>query len=275
MPPKPCALSIAGSDSGGGAGIQVDLRVMHRLGVFGTSAITAVTAQNLDGVEAVSGMDPTLVTAQIEAVLTGFKPAAIKTGMLWSAAIIDGVCARLKDYSGAIVVDPVMVATSGARLLAADAVASYQRLFRHATLVTPNLDEAEVLLGRPLERAKLDEDAAILSSKLGCSVLLKGGHLQGDPCDRLVHRNRLWRWQHPRVADANTHGSGCMLSAAIAAYLAQGRELSVACEHALALVHDALRLGAEQVPLRLAAVEAAKANLAALEGSRCPLPGSY
>lgn len=261
----PVTLTIAGSDSGGGAGIQADLRVMQRIGTFGTSAITAVTAQNLDGVRDVDGVRPQLLGAQIDAVLEGFPVAAIKTGMLWSAALVEVVIDRLHATDAALVVDPVMVATSGARLLNEDAVAAYAGLFSRALVATPNLDEGEALLERAIDRGRLAEEAARLADRLGCAVLLKGGHLAGAPIDVLVTASETHAWTHPRITHANTHGSGCMLSSAIAAYLALGHGLPQACLHALAFVHDALARGGAHGLKALAHVEAATADLSVLE----------
>ena len=251
---QPAALSIAGSDSGGGAGIQVDLRVMRRLGVTGTTAITAVTAQNLEGVTMVDGVRPALVLAQIDAVLAGFDVRAIKTGMLWSAEIIEAVADRLRRQDQPIVVDPVMVATSGARLLAADAVDAYAGLWSQAALATPNLDEAEILLGEGVSHEDLPAAAQRLRDRLGCAVLLKGGHVQGAPVDVLASADATTAWRHERITDVNTHGTGCMLASAIAARLALGDRLVAACAAGLAFVHDALRRGAPA----LASVETAE-----------------
>lgn len=252
---RPVALSIAGSDSGGGAGVQMDLRTMHRLGVFGTTAISAITAQNLGGVTEVAGTAPALLAAQIDAVVTGFRPAAIKAGMLWSAALIEVVVDRLPSGRVPLVVDPVMIATSGTRLLDDTAVDAYAALLKQATVVTPNLDEAPVLLGSSMDFGRLDDCAQRLFEHLGCAVLLKGGHCDGDPIDTLVTADGVMQWRHARVQGVNTHGSGCMLSAAIAARLAHSDSLSAACEAALALTHDALAKGTARAPASLAAVE--------------------
>lgn len=270
-PTRPVALTIAGSDSGGGAGIQADLRVFHRLGAFGTSAITALTAQNLGAVSAVHGAPAEFVTAQVDAVLHGFAVRAIKTGMLWSAAIVTAVANRLAKVAVPVVVDPVMVATSGARLLADDAIAAYTaQLLPRATLITPNLDEAAVLLGVPhIDSAGLRRAAEALRQRFGAAVLLKGGHLRGDPVDVLCEATGTIEFRHARVADVDTHGSGCMLSAAIAAALAHGAGLADACGTGLAFVHDAL---ARRLPLhggiRLADVERAMPRREALHTSR-------
>lgn len=261
------ALSIAGSDSGGGAGIQADLRTFSRLGVFGTTAITAVTAQNLDGVRAVAGVPADVVAAQIAAVLEGFEVGALKTGMLWSAEIIERVAAAVAAGGIAAVVDPVMVATSGARLLQEDAVAAYRDVLAPVCAVlTPNLDEAAVLLERGrIDAAQVDEAARELGERLGCSVLLKGGHLSGDPVDVLWHDGQWTRWGHERVAGVDTHGSGCMLSAAIAAWLARGADLITACERGLGFVHGALAASlALARGVRLAGIEHARGEDAPL-----------
>jgi len=261
--PRPVALSIAGSDSGGGAGIQADLRVFSRLKVFGTTVITAVTAQNLSGVDDVAGIPALSVRRQLQAVLSGFPVAAMKTGMLWNAEIVAAV-AELAGRSGRppLVVDPVMVATSGGLLLREDAVSSYRELLLpRATLVTPNLDEAAVLLGHSITHAsELEEAAASLSRQLGCAVLLKGGHLPGDPVDLLWCAGKPHRFEHPRIGGLTSHGTGCMLSAAITAWLARGVALPEACAAAVELVAAALRApvllegglrlpGIENVPL--------------------------
>ena len=232
---RPVALTIAGSDSGGGAGIQADLRTFNALSVYGTSAITAVTAQNLAGVSDVVGLSAAQVSAQIEAVLTGFRPRAVKTGMLWSAQTVHAIGALARaGRLPALVVDPVMVATSGANLLASDAIAAYQQaLLPHAALITPNLDEAQLLLGQPIDRASMDAAARALAARYGAPVLLKGGHLTGDPVDVLVYGAEIQHFQNPRRTGVNTHGSGCTLSAAIAAELAKGATLTDACRIAV------------------------------------------
>lgn len=265
---RPVALSVAGSDSGGGAGIQADLRAFSRLGVFGTTAITAVTAQNLDGVRAVAGVPADVVEAQIAAVLEGFDVGALKTGMLWSAEIIERVARTVAARGIPAVVDPVMVATSGARLLREDAVAAYRDALAPAcAVITPNLDEAAVLLERDgIGAAEVDEAARALSRRLGCSVLLKGGHLSGDPVDVLWHDGQWTRWTHARVTGVDTHGSGCMLSAAIAAWLARGADLIAACERGLGFVHSALSTPlALAGGVRLAGIEHARGEDAPLQ----------
>jgi hydroxymethylpyrimidine kinase/phosphomethylpyrimidine kinase len=232
---RPVALTIAGSDSGGGAGIQADLRAFWALGCFGTSVITCVTAQNLEEVARVDALPPEGVTAQIDAVATGFEVAAVKTGMLYSREIIEAVERVCADrFEGVpLVVDPVMVATSGARLLRDDAVRAYEALFRRATVITPNLDELAVLAGgRPESVDQLEEAAHRLVERFGCSVLAKGGHLDGPAVDVLVTAGGSQQWISPRIENVNTHGSGCSFASAVAAGLAHGFELAVAVEQA-------------------------------------------
>lgn len=235
---RPVALTIAGSDSGGGAGIQADLLTMTALGAFGTTVITCVTAQNLEGVTSVAALPPAEVEAQLKAVLTGFPVAAAKTGMLFSREIIEVVAARAaRPGFPPLVVDPVMVATSGARLLQPDAVEAYVTLLLpRAALATPNLDEAEVLLGRPVRMAsEMATAARALYDRLGCPILLKGGHLAGAPLDLLWDGHDEHCWRGSRIAGVISHGTGCRLSAGIAARLAAGDNLVDAC--AAARVH--------------------------------------
>lgn len=241
----PVALSIAGSDSGCGAGIQADLRVFSQLGVFGTTAITAVTAQNLDGIRSVEGLSVGVVLDQVKAVLQGFRVGAVKTGMLWSADVVRGVAAVLEEAEVVdLVVDPVMVATTGIHLAEKEAIdAIGEGLIPRCSLLTPNLDEAAVLLGRDaIEARELEDVARELVQRHGCSVLLKGGHLKGPLVDVLclLEDERVIRYPQERVSGVNTHGTGCMLSAAIAALLARGHDLEGACAEAISFVHEAL-----------------------------------
>jgi hydroxymethylpyrimidine/phosphomethylpyrimidine kinase len=242
---RPVALTIAGSDSGGGAGIQADLRTMTALGVHGTSVITCVTAQNLDEVTSVAAVSPRDVEAQMEAVLRGFPVRAAKTGMLFSRAIIEAVARSLDRHGelGNLVVDPVMVAASGARLLEPDAENAYAALLLpRAVVITPNLDEAAVLLRAPIRDAEAVAGAAeALGRRFGTSVLVKGGHLEGDPGDVLWHAGTLHRWTAPRVHGVHSHGSGCVLSAAIAARLARGDDLVAAAAAAHAFLQASFR----------------------------------
>jgi len=237
------ALTIAGSDSGGGAGIQADLRTFAAHRVHGTSAITAVTAQNSVGVAAWVALEPAMVVAQIEAVATDMTVAAAKTGMLASAAIVAavaGAAARLP--LGPLVVDPVMVAKSGDRLLDAAAERAYvERLFPLAALLTPNLHEASALLGREVEGLEGMRSAARDLARLGArAVLVKGGARAGG-IDVLFDGERLAEIPGPLVDTANVHGTGCTLSAAICARLARGAPLLEAVRGAKAYLVEALR----------------------------------
>jgi hydroxymethylpyrimidine/phosphomethylpyrimidine kinase len=244
----PAVLVIAGSDSGGGAGVQADVRTFAAHGVFPTTAITALTAQNTVGVESVFTVPAEVVAAQIDAVLADFEVRATKTGMLASAAIVEVVADRAASGALAgLVVDPVMVASSGDRLLEADAEGAYvERLFPHAAVVTPNLREAEVLLGRPLATVDdMGQAARDLAATGARAVLVKGGHLTGEESlDVLWDGAQLHRFVGPRVATANVHGTGCSLASAIAAGLARGDDLVAAVDAAKRYVHRGLAAGA-------------------------------
>jgi len=241
---RPTALTIAGSDSGGGAGIQADLKTFAALGVYGTSALTAVTAQNTVGVRAVEEAPPALVAAQIDAVLEDIGADAAKTGMLSSAAIVAVTVGRIRAHGIArLVVDPVMVAKSGDRLLREDAVRALRTvLLPLALVVTPNLPEAETLAGMTIgSRADL-EDAARRIAALGPRyVLIKGGHAPGDPIDILYDGRAFREYPGARIATTSTHGTGCTLSAAIAAYLARGLAVEDAVGRAKEYVEAAMR----------------------------------
>ena len=230
----PVALTIAGSDSGGGAGIQADLKTFAALGVHGTSALTAITAQNTLGVTDIVELPPALVAAQIEAVMSDIGAAAAKTGMLSSAEIIEVVVKAIAHFNiRNLVVDPVMVAKGGARLLRDDAVdALRRRLLPLAAVVTPNLPEAEVLLGRPIrtldERRQAARDLVALGAR---AAVVKGGHTDERlSIDHYFDGTDLVELQSPRIVTPNTHGSGCVFSAAIAADLAKGSD-SLAAVH--------------------------------------------
>lgn len=238
------ALTIAGSDSGGGAGIQADLKTFHRFGVFGTSVITAVTAQNTRGVSSWRAMDPDLVRAQLDAVVEDLRPRAVKSGMLGDERVVctvaDGIARQtLTQY----VLDPVMVATSGDLLLEAGAVdAVRSALLPLALLVTPNLDETRVLLGEPVRTPDEMADAARALTGLGArAALIKGGHLAGpEVVDVLFDGQEVLEFRRPRIETTSLHGTGCTLSAAIAAGLALGHPLRDAVSDALAFVHRAI-----------------------------------
>src|SRR5262249_33233531 len=240
------ALTIAGSDSGGGAGIQADLKTFSAFRVFGMSVITAVTAQNSMGVQAVENLSPAFVAEQLRSVLSDFGADAAKCGMLSTAAIIEAVAAELRAHPIAkLVVDPVMVAKSGDRLLQTDArEALVTRILPLALLVTPNLPEAEVLAGVPVQTPAGMEEVARRIHALGPRyVLVKGGHLKGDAVDVLYNGREITAFSTPRVDSKNTHGTGCTLSAAIAAGLARGQALGDSVRSAKAYVTRAIREG--------------------------------
>lgn len=238
-------LTIAGSDSGGGAGIQADLKTFAAHGVYGMSVVTAVTAQNTLEVRSIHQVPPRIVADQIDVVFEDLGVDAVKIGMLSSAAIIRTVAERLRRHRPErVVLDPVMVAKSGDRLLSEDAVETLIReLLPLATVVTPNLPEAAWLLGRAtLGAASEREDAARALGSAGCAVLVKGGHGEGDTVeDLLSFDGALLRFRHPRVATRSTHGTGCTLSSAIAARLARGVDLAAAVEGAIGYLQGALR----------------------------------
>jgi hydroxymethylpyrimidine/phosphomethylpyrimidine kinase len=240
----PIALTIAGSDSGGGAGIQADLKTFQAFRVFGTSAITAITVQNTRGVEGVHLVPLETVRAQVAAVATDLPPAAVKTGMLGSAALVETVAAAIREHAlPNYVLDPVMVSTSGHRLLDADAETSLRELLvPMAAVVTPNLDEAGILAGEEVRDVEGMRRAAEALVRAGAgAALVKGGHLDADVLVDLLYDGREWReWRRQRIATTSTHGTGCTLSAAIAAGLAHGRPLVEAVDDALDFVHRAI-----------------------------------
>jgi len=239
------ALTIAGSDSGGGAGIQADLKTFAALGVYGASVITALTAQNTRGVTGIHQVPAEFVTAQIDAVFGDLEVKAVKIGMAAQLATIDAIAADLKRWSPKhIVLDPVMVATSGDRLLAAEAVDALRtKLIPLASLITPNLPEAAALLDEPIasNEAAIESQGQRLLS-LGCrAVLIKGGHGQGaESIDYLVSGEGAIVLPAPRIATQNTHGTGCSLSSAIAAGLAKGENMETAVRHAKAWISAAI-----------------------------------
>ena len=245
----PRLLSIAGSDSGGGAGIQADLKTFSALGCFGMTAVTALTAQNTCGVRAIHGVPPQMLADQIDAVVEDIGVDAVKIGMLHSPEIVQAVADAIARHAlPHVVLDPVMVATSGAVLIDSLAIAALVReLFGRAVLITPNLDEASLLVGRALtSEADMQAAALELLAKGAKAVLVKGGHLAGDVVSDLLQvTGAAPHWMRaPRIATANTHGTGCTLSSAIAAYLALGHTLVDAVEAARAYVRSALAAGA-------------------------------
>jgi hydroxymethylpyrimidine/phosphomethylpyrimidine kinase len=239
------ALTIAGSDSGGAAGIQADLKTFHQFGVFGTTAITAVTAQNTLGVAAWQALPAALVAKQIDALAEDLRPTAIKSGMFGSREIVETVAERIGHHRlTTYVLDPVMVATSGDRLLERDAEELMaRRLVPLALLVTPNLNEAEILVGTEVRTPDQMEQAGRALIAMGArAALVKGGHLANAPTlvDVLVHDGSVRRFTHERIETTSTHGTGCTLSAAITAGLALGRPLEQAVSDALDFVHRAI-----------------------------------
>jgi hydroxymethylpyrimidine/phosphomethylpyrimidine kinase len=240
----PVALTIAGSDSGGGAGIQADLKTFAALGVHGTSAITAITAQNTLGVTDILELPPALIRAQIAAVVDDIGVVAAKTGMLSSSAIIEMVAQAVRDFHlSALVVDPVMVAKGGARLLREEAVDALRTtLVPLAAVITPNLPEAEVLLGRRIQTLDERRRAARQLVALGArAAVVKGGHAEGDAIDVFCDGSQTVDIPGERVATSNTHGSGCVFSAAIAAGLARGLAPLQAVREAKTFITQAIR----------------------------------
>jgi hydroxymethylpyrimidine/phosphomethylpyrimidine kinase len=245
----PRVLSIAGSDSGGGAGIQADLKTFSALGCFGMTAITALTAQNTCGVRAIHGVPPQMLRDQIDAVMEDIGADAVKIGMLHAPEIVRTVAEAIDRHAlKNVVFDPVMVATSGAVLIDQSAIdVLVQELFPRVTVITPNLDEAALLVGRPLHSVEdMEQAAQELLGKGARAVLLKGGHLPGDTViDLLVTAGgETFRMEAPRIHSPNSHGTGCTLSSAIAAHLALGATLIDAVEHARTYVRGALLAGA-------------------------------
>ena len=250
------ALTIAGSDSSGGAGIQADIKTMTANGVYAMSAITALTAQNTTGVQGIFEVTPEFLGMQIDSVFTDIRPDAVKIGMVSSVGLIEMIADKLKHYEAQnVVVDPVMVATSGSRLISEDAISVLKaRLLPMATLLTPNIPETEVLAGREVKTAKdMIEAAAFISENYHCAVLCKGGHQLNDAND-LLYRDGSYRWFNgKRINNPNTHGTGCTLSSAIASGLAKGMTLDDAVENATEYISGALAamldLGAGSGPM--------------------------
>ena len=250
------ALTIAGSDSSGGAGIQADIKTMTMNGVYAMSAITALTAQNTTGVRSIMESTPEFLKDQIDAVFEDIRPDAVKIGMVSSAELIEVIADRLSYYKAEnIVVDPVMVATSGSELMKSNAVTVLrQKLLPLATLVTPNIPEAEVLSGESIQgKEDMERVARLIGDTHGCAVLLKGGHSVSDANDLLyVGGNYKW-FSGKRINNPNTHGTGCTLSSAIASNLAKGYDLEASIGRAKDYISGALGamldLGAESGPM--------------------------
>lgn len=236
-------LTIAGSDSSGGAGIQADLKTMIANGVYGMSAITALTAQNTIGVTAISEVTPEFLGQQLDAVFTDIFPDAVKTGMMSNAELIEVIAERLSFYKAKnIVVDPVMVATSGARLISENAITILkERLLPAATVVTPNIPEAEVLSGMKItSKSNMEKSASYINKTYGCAVLLKGGHSICDADDLLYENGEATWFEGVRIDNPNTHGTGCTLSSAIASNLAKEYDLKTAVRLAKEYISGAL-----------------------------------
>ena len=237
------ALTIAGSDSSGGAGIQADIKTMTANGVYATSAITALTAQNTTGVYGILESTPEFLANQLDCIFTDIFPDAVKTGMVSSTALIAVIADKLRQYGARnIVVDPVMVATSGARLISEEAVdALKEKLLPLATLLTPSIPEAEVLSGMTIsDPAGMERAARAISEQYGCAVLCKGGHQISD-ADDLLWREGAGVWfRGRRIQNNNTHGTGCTLSSAIASNLAKGYDLDQSVRRAKAYISGAL-----------------------------------
>lgn len=236
-------LTIAGSDCSGGAGIQADLKTMLANGVYGMSAITALTAQNTTDVSAIMNVTPEFLGQQLDSIFTDIFPDAVKIGMVSDKELIRMIAVKLRQYQPKnIVIDPVMVATSGARLIAEDAVAVLkQELFPLADVLTPNIPEAEVLLGSSIETAEDMENAAEeISRQYACAVLCKGGHSINDANDLLYSSNQATWFAGKRIANPNTHGTGCTLSSAIASNLAKGHTMAEAVKLAKEYISGAL-----------------------------------
>lgn len=243
MTAKPVALTIAGSDPSGGAGLQADLKTFHQLGVYGMGVVTLITAQNTEGVRAVEVLAPALVRAQLDAVLEDIPPGAIKTGALGSAAVVLEIASRLRGVSAPVVVDPVMISKHGAPLLdeaARDAVR--ESLLPEADLVTPNTDEAAVLSGREVRSVEDARAAAAALVEMGArAALVKGGHLEGDAVDVLHLDGETIELRAPRIVTRAGHGTGCTYAAAIVALLARGAPMREAVRGAKAWLTEALR----------------------------------
>lgn len=237
------ALTIAGSDPSGGAGLQADLKTFHQHGVYGASVVTLLTVQNTQTVKDVQVLEPAFVLAQLEAVVEDLPIGAAKTGALGSARVVEALAERASSLTFPLVVDPVMISKHGAKLMeesAAGALAT--RLLPYAFLVTPNLPEASALSGRAVENLADMEDAARAIAQLGVgNVLIKGGHLEGQAVDLLWTRGEIHRFTSNRIVTPHTHGTGCVYSAAITARLALGEELPVAVQRAKRFVTEAIR----------------------------------
>jgi len=240
------ALSIAGSDSSGGAGIQADIKTMAANGVYAMTAITALTAQNTMGVTGILEVDPNFLESQIDAVFTDIRPDAVKIGMIPNAELMKVVAGKLRDYNAInVVVDPVMVATSGSVLMKSEALRTLrEELLALCTVATPNIPEAEQLSGMTIRSKKdMEQAAKILADACHCAILLKGGHAIEDANDLLFQNGEMIWFQGKRIHNPNTHGTGCTLSSAIAANLAKGMALDTSIRRAKNYISGALQDG--------------------------------
>lgn len=245
----PSVLTIAGSDSGGGAGIQGDLKTISSLGCYATTAITAITVQNTCGVRAIHSVPPEIVSGQIESIMSDIPPDAIKIGMVHSVSLVNAIAAVLQFYPRtSIILDPVMVATSGDKLIEDHTLAAMkEKLFPLARLITPNLDEASILAGIKITTVAEMHQAGSMIMESGCkNLLLKGGHLRGNQLTSLYFSEdgTIEEFISERIDTNNTHGSGCTLSSAIAAFIARGMRLQDAIANAELYVHQAIGNGA-------------------------------
>ncbi|MBR1555095.1 MAG: bifunctional hydroxymethylpyrimidine kinase/phosphomethylpyrimidine kinase [Oscillospiraceae bacterium] len=237
------ALTIAGSDSSGGAGIQADIKTMTANGVFAMSAVTALTAQNTTGVVSIMESTPEFLAQQIDCIFTDIFPDAVKIGMVSSSALIEIIAEKLNQYQAKhIVLDPVMVATSGARLISEDAITALkEKLIPLAEIITPNIPEAEELTGMQIKSVSdMEQAGKKISEDYGCAVLLKGGHSLNDANDFLIYQGEAHWFEGKRIDNPNTHGTGCTLSSAIASNLAKGFTVPESVERAKAYISGAL-----------------------------------
>ncbi|MAQ16326.1 MAG: bifunctional hydroxymethylpyrimidine kinase/phosphomethylpyrimidine kinase [Sandaracinus sp.] len=239
------ALTIAGSDPSGGAGLQADLKTFHQHQVYGTSVVTLLTVQNTQRVSRVEVLEPDLVVEQLRAVLEDLPVRAAKTGALGSARVVRAVAEQAATFAFPVVVDPVMISKHGAPLMDADAQAALTELLARATLITPNAPEAEALTGRTIRTVTDARRAASELAEPGCSVLLKGGHLEGDAVDVLLHEGTFHELHAERIATRHTHGTGCTYASAITARLARGDDLVGAVHGAKAWLHRAIATAPE------------------------------
>lgn len=242
-PKKPVALTIAGSDASGGAGVQADLKTFHQFGVYGEAVITLIAVQNTQGVQRVECLDAGLVADQIRAAITDIPPAAAKTGALGNRAIIETVAALARDFSFPLVLDPVLASKNGAALLSSDGVEALKTfLLPNVFLLTPNLSEASLLTGLDVhDVAGMREAARKLAGMGPRAVLVKGGHLGGDAIDILFQQGEWTEFPAPRIVTRHTHGTGCTFSAGITASLASGCDLRAAITQAKRYVTEAIR----------------------------------